>query len=65
MDRRQPVDVVRDCALQAPPDAASDVLDHGQDMDACLAGDSMEGIYAALQRHGGSWAEATLKQLRA
>lgn len=34
-------------------------------MNACFAGDSMEGIYAALERHGGSWAEATLKQLQA
>jgi hypothetical protein len=49
---------------QAAPDAASDVLDHRQDMDACFAGDSMEGIYAALQQHGSSWAEATLKQLQ-
>ena len=51
--------------VQATSDAASDVLEHRQDMDACFAGDSMDGIYAALERHGSSWAEATLKQLQA
>lgn len=50
--------------MQASTDSASEVLDHREDIDTCFAGDSVEAIYSALQRRGGSWADATLAALR-
>ncbi|MDO7843657.1 enoyl-CoA hydratase/isomerase family protein [Sphingomonas immobilis] len=50
-------------AVASPPPAAK-VLDYRETIDRLFAGDSVEGIIAALEADGGDWAAAQLAILR-